>query len=264
MDLLHAFWLALIQGITEFLPISSSAHLILPSQVLGWPDQGLAFDAIVNLGTLAAVLIYFRQDVVDILVAWGRSLAGHQSDNGRLGWLLILGTIPVGLSGLLFNDFIETHFRSAAVVATTTLLFGLLLWWADARPSEKRGITDLTWQLVLFIGIAQALALIPGTSRSGVTITAALLVGLNRVAAARFSFLLAIPVGALAGGYEALGLIGNPEPVNWMALGTALVVAFVSAYLCIHYFLKMISKMGMLPFVIYRMILAGLLFAFIV
>ena len=264
MDLIQAFWLALIQGITEFLPISSSAHLILPSQLLGWPDQGLAFDAIVNLGTLAAVVIYFRQDVISLLTAWLRSLGGRHSEQSKLAWLIVLGTIPVGLSGLLFNDFIATHFRSTLVVACSTLIFGLLLWWADAKPSEKRGIEDLTWQLVLFIGIAQAMALIPGTSRSGVTITAALLVGLNRVSAARFSFLLAIPVGALAGGYEALGLIGNPDPVNWSPLGVALVAAFVSAYLCIHYFLKMISNMGMLPFVIYRLVLAGVLFAFFV
>ncbi|USD37034.1 MULTISPECIES: undecaprenyl-diphosphate phosphatase [Ferrimonas] len=264
MDLIQAFWLALIQGVTEFLPISSSAHLILPSQVLGWPDQGLAFDAIINLGTWVAVVIYFREDVSKLLMAWLRSLTGQHSEYSRLAWLIILGTIPVGLAGILFNDFISTELRASWVLASTTLVFGLLLWWADSKPSEKREIADITWQIVLVIGLAQALALIPGTSRSGATITAALFLGLSRMAAARFSFLLAIPVGALAGGYEALGLVSNPEPVDWTSLSAALVVAFISAYLCIHFFLKIISRMGMLPFVIYRLALAGVLFAFFV
>ncbi|GAA4899915.1 undecaprenyl-diphosphate phosphatase [Ferrimonas pelagia] len=264
MDPIQAIVLAIIQGLTEFLPISSSAHLILPAQLLAWEDQGLAFDMITHAGTLAAVIIYFRKDVVSLLTNWGRSLAGHHNEESRMAWLIILATIPAGLAGLMFSDIISTELRSTTVIACTTLLYGLLMWYADSTASERREMKDLTWQLALLIGLAQALALIPGTSRSGATITAALLLGLTRLSAARFSFLLSIPITLAASGYESLGLLKNPEPVDWFPLALGGIVAFFSAYACIHLFLKAIGRMGLFPFVVYRLALAAILFAFFV
>ncbi|MBY6017964.1 undecaprenyl-diphosphate phosphatase [Halomonas denitrificans] len=264
MDLIQAAILAIIQGLTEFLPISSSAHLILPAQMLGWEDQGLPFDVATHAGTLLAVMIYFRQDISNLLRHWLVSLTGEHSDTSRLAWYIILATIPAGLAGLLFNDIISTSLRSTTVIATTTLIFGLLLWYADATASERREVADVTWQLALLVGLAQMLALIPGTSRSGATITAALLLGFTRMAAARFSFLLSIPITAAAVGYETLTLVKEPQPVDWFPLLLGAGLAFVSAYACIHLFLKAIGRMGMKPFVIYRLGLAAVLFAFFV
>ncbi len=264
MDPIQAAILAIIQGLTEFLPISSSAHLILPAQMFGWEDQGLAFDVVTHAGTLAAVMIYFRKDIANLLSHWLVSFTGEQTESSRLAWYIILATIPAGLAGLLFNDIISTELRSTTVIATTTLIFGLLLWYADARPSERKDLSAITWQLALMIGLAQMLALIPGTSRSGATITAALLLGFNRLAAARFSFLLSIPITAAAAGYETLTLVKNPQPIDWWPLTLGAVLAFISAYACIHLFLKAIGRMGLMPFVIYRLGLAAVLFAFFV
>ncbi len=194
MDYLHVIVLALIQGITEFLPISSSGHLVLVPAFLGWEDQGLAFDVAVHVGTLLAVLAYFRQDLLRIISATVSTLAGGKaSAESRLGWGVILATIPVGIVGFLGKDWIEANLRSAVVVALATIGFGLLLWWADYRSSRARSLTQLNWRDVAIIGAAQAVALIPGTSRSGITMTAGLMMGLDREAAARFSFLLSIP-----------------------------------------------------------------------
>ncbi|SHH94845.1 undecaprenyl-diphosphate phosphatase [Ferrimonas marina] len=264
MDPIQAIVLAIIQGLTEFLPISSSAHLILPAQLLDWEDQGLAFDMMTHAGTLAAVIIYFRHDVRSLLVNWAGSLAGRHNEESRMAWLIILATIPAGLAGLMFSDIISNDLRSTTVIATTTLVFGLLMWFADATASEKREFAQITWQIALLIGFAQALALIPGTSRSGATITAALLLGLTRLTAARFSFLLSIPITLAASGYESLGLLKNPEPVEWFPLLLGLVVAFFSAYACIHLFLKAIGRMGLFPFVVYRLALAAILFLFFI
>ncbi|MBY5993704.1 undecaprenyl-diphosphate phosphatase [Ferrimonas balearica] len=264
MDPIQAIVLAIIQGLTEFLPISSSAHLILPAQMFGWEDQGLAFDVVTHAGTLAAVILYFRKDIANLLSHWLVSFTGEHSEYSRQAWLIILATIPAGLAGLMFNDVISTSLRSTTVIATTTLVFGLLMWYADANPSQQKELKDITWQLALLIGLAQALALIPGTSRSGATITAALLLGLTRLSAARFSFLLSIPITLAASGYESLGLLKNPEPVDWLPLTLGAVVAFFSAYACIHLFLKAIGRMGLMPFVVYRLALAGILFAFFV
>ena len=194
MDAIQVILLALIQGLTEFLPISSSAHLILPAQLLGWVDQGLAFDVAVHVGSLLAVVIYFRRDIGNIVLAWLKALNGPATEDSRLGWFIIWATVPAGLVGLLFNDLIEAHLRSVAVIAATTLIFGLLLGVADKRSSKRQSLSDITLKQALWIGCAQALALIPGTSRSGVTMTAALFLGLTRQAAARFSFLLSIPI----------------------------------------------------------------------
>ena len=175
MDLIQILVLAVIQGLSEFLPISSSAHLILPSELLGWPDQGLAFDVAVHVGSLAAVIMYFRRDIAALIAAFFASaVKGQHSAESRLCWYIVLGTIPVGLSGLWFDELIEQHLRSIAVIAATTIFFGLLLGMADRRAKESHGLDKLTWRSALWIGLAQALALIPGTSRSGITMTAAL------------------------------------------------------------------------------------------
>ncbi|MDX1443800.1 MAG: undecaprenyl-diphosphate phosphatase, partial [Gammaproteobacteria bacterium] len=179
MDFLQTIILAIIQGLTEFLPISSSAHLILVPVLTGWSDQGLAFDVAVHVGSLAAVMLYFRRDIVNVTVAGLRSLKTRRVEgDARLAWAIVLGTIPVGLAGLLFADFIEANLRSALVIATTTIVFGLLLWVADRHGATGRNEHQLRWVDILVIGVAQALALIPGTSRSGITMTAGLLMGL--------------------------------------------------------------------------------------
>jgi len=261
MDTLHAILLALVQGLTEFLPISSSAHLILFPRLAGWPDQGLAFDVAVHVGTLAAVVAYFRHDIARLAGAWSRSVIGGAfTADARLAWFVLLGTVPVALAGLLLHDAVEVYLRSALVIAVATVVFGLLLGWYDCRGRRVRAESALTLTDVVVIGLAQVLALVPGTSRSGITMTAALALGLTRSAAARFSFLLSVPVILMAGGYEALKLVRQPDPVAWGALLLGTGVAAVSAYLCIHFFLRLIERIGMLPFVIYRLLLGGVLF----
>ena len=271
MSTLEVIVLALIQGLTEFLPVSSSAHLILPSQLFGWQDQGLAFDVAVHIGTLMAVLIYFRQEVGSMAVAWVLSMVKHEhSKDSQLAWCIVLATIPAALVGFFGKDFIALYLRSSTVIATTTIIFGLLLWWADAHASQIKDEYKTGWKGALFIGLAQMLALIPGTSRSGVTITAGLMLGLNRNAAARFSFLMSIPIIAMAGGYLSLKLflegdvidvlqagevISIVRPVDWMAMGLGVAISFASALACIHAFLKILDRAGMLPFVIYRLLL---------
>ncbi|MDB1122956.1 undecaprenyl-diphosphate phosphatase [Vibrio algarum] len=265
MTYFEAFILALVQGFTEFLPISSSAHLILPSAILGWEDQGLAFDVAVHVGTLAAVIIYFRHEVVTLLTAlMGSIFKGERSKESKLAWMLVLATIPACIFGLFMKDIIEIYLRSAWVIATTTVVFALLLWWVDNNASLKDDEYQADGKKSLIIGITQALAMIPGTSRSGATITAALYLGFTREAAARFSFLMSIPIIMLAGGYLGLKLITSGEPVHLSILLTGIVTSFISAYICIFFFLKLISKMGMLPFVIYRLILGFGLFGFLI
>ena len=256
MSLWHVTVLALIQGLTEFLPISSSAHLILLPSVAGWQDQGLAFDVAVHVGTLAAVLAYFRADIRRLVRDWWVSLARRRRyGSSPLAWAVLFGTIPVGAAGLAFGDLIEAYLRSPLVIGAASIGFGLLLWWADAAGNRTRDEQGLGWRDVLVIGCAQALALIPGTSRSGVTITAGLAMGLTRTAAARFSFLLAIPVIVLAGGLEAYQGLTEQVAVDWRAVAVGTLISGASAYLCIHWFLKLLDRIGMLPFVIYRVVL---------
>lgn len=260
MTFLQVVVLAIIQGLTEFLPISSSAHLILPSAILGWPDQGLAFDVAVHVGTLAAVVIYFRRDLALMARAWAEdSLRGRTSENSRLAWFVMLATIPAGLFGLLFNDFIEAYLRQVSVIATTTIVFGVMLGVFDKYSSRSLSLNNLGWKQALIVGFAQVLALIPGTSRSGITITAALALGFDRVSAAKFSFLLSIPIIALSGGYKSLELI-NSSDVPWLQISVATMISGITAYACIHSFLAFVNRIGMMPFVWYRMILGvGLL-----
>ncbi|WP_455234288.1 undecaprenyl-diphosphate phosphatase [Thiogranum longum] len=261
MDNFQAFILALVQGLTEFLPISSSAHLILVPVLVDWPDQGLAFDVAVHFGTLTAVVAYFRHELGGMAASWFRSLVTRNPDDeARLAWAVLIGTIPLGLAGLLLHDIVETYLRSPLVIATTTIVFGLLLWYADIRGPKTRCEYRLNAWRVAVIALAQVLALIPGTSRSGVTITAGLLVGLDRKAAARFSFLLSVPAILMAAGYESTKLLDAGEAVRWTPIFFGVSESAVSAYLCIHYFLKLLDRIGMLPFVIYRLILGAGLF----
>jgi len=263
MSTFQAIVLALIQGITEFLPISSSGHLILPKELWHWPDQGLAFDVAVHVGSLAAVLIYFRRDVAAMISGWFATLSGDRGNaNGKLAWCVIVATIPASIAGLLLDELIETHLRSMAVIAATSIIFGGFLWWADAGTEKRRALTEISLSMALLIGMAQALALIPGTSRSGATITAALFLGFTRIDAARFSFLLSIPIIFLSGAYKGYQLLSTH--VDWFMLSVGITVSAISAYLCIHYFLGFINRIGMLPFVIYRLILGVFLFSLMV
>lgn len=262
IDVFQAIALALLQGLTEFLPISSSAHLVIPSQLLGWPDQGLAFDVAVHVGSLAAVVFYYRHTLAELAVAWFGSLAGSgTSEASRTVWYLGLATIPAGLVGLLADDFIENHLRSIFVIASTTLLFGLLLGLADRHAKRTPGDRPLSLGVALLIGFAQALAPVPGVSRSGVTITAALFLNMSRQAAARFSFLLSIPIIASAGALKSWELLTQGEVFDWQIMLLGTIVSGVAAYACIELFLRLLDRVGMMPFVYYRIALAAVLFA---
>jgi len=264
--------LALIQGLTEFLPISSSAHLILPSQILGWNDQGLAFDVAVHVGTLMAVVIYYRTLLGKMLVAWFGSLSSittpktvQQNFDATLSWWILFATIPAALFGFLAKDFIEQYLRTALVISAMTLLFGFFLGYADViagkrTKTEEKPLEKLGFKGAMLIGFAQMIALIPGTSRSGITMTFGLMLGLSRVNAANFSFLLSIPIIAMAGGYYSLQLFTSAAVAAWYAMLLGIFISFASAFACIHYFLILVEKLGMMPFVIYRLFLGvGLL-----
>lgn len=256
MDWLQTVVLALVQGLTEFLPVSSSAHLILAPRLFGWADQGQAFDVAVHVGTLAAVVTYFHQQLWAMARDWVRSLVALVPvGQSQLAWAVIWGTVPAGLCGVLLGDVVEQHLRSPVVIAAATIGFGLVLWWASVRPEGARDEQALRWSDVLIIGVAQALALIPGTSRSGITITAGLMLGLRAKAAARFSFLLSVPIIAAAGCLHSLGLIKRGAQADWTAVGLGALVAAMSAFACIHLFLVLLDRIGMLPFVIYRLLL---------
>lgn len=265
MSTIEIIVLALIQGLTEFLPISSSAHLILPSQLFGWVDQGLAFDVAVHVGTLLAVIIYFRQEVAKMAFAWTNSVVKKRhSVDSTIAWWILFATIPAGLFGLLGKDFIEEHLRSAAAIALTTIAFGFLLGFVDIKGKQNKSIEKLGFKGAMYVGLAQAVALIPGTSRSGITMTMGLMLGLTRDAAARFSFLLSIPAIAMAGSYLTAKLVLEGSGVDWQAMALGSTIAFISAYTCIHFFLILLEKLGMMPFVIYRLMLGAFLIWFIV
>ena len=263
MDIFQAIALAVLQGLTEFLPISSSAHLILLPVISGWEDQGLAFDVAVHVGTLTAVVAFYRKDLIQIMTAWIASLIGKGvTDDSKLAWYVVLGTLPVGLVGLVgisLPDTIKDALRSSLVIAAATIVFGLLLWIAEKRAKEQR--STITLLDAVIVGLCQAIALIPGTSRSGITITAGLMTGLRREHAARFSFLLSIPVIALAGMLHIIELYKSSEPVMWDMIAVGSAVSAVVAYLTIGWFLKLLDKVGMMPFVFYRLILGVVLFA---
>jgi undecaprenyl-diphosphatase len=256
----QAFWLALVQGLTEFLPVSSSAHLVLLPMLADWPDQGLAFDVAVHVGTLGAVVVYLRRDLVGIVVGWfGQWGAGGKTEASRLGWLLIVATVPAVLVGFFVDETVELLLRNPLVIAAATIGFAVLLWWADRYRSEARTLSQLGLKDAVLIGVFQALALIPGTSRSGITITAGLMLGLSREAAARFSFLMAVPIIAAAGCFKAVSLIRSEDAIPWTIFALGVAVAFLSAWAVIALFLRFINRVGMMPFVLYRIALGGVL-----
>ena len=260
MDILQIVILALIQGVTEFLPISSSAHLILPAQLTSWPDQGLAFDVALHLGSLLAVISYFRADILRFAHGGVRLVAERRLDeDSELLLKVVVAVLPVAAAGYAFNDVVESELRTVYVIAGTTIGFGLLLWLSDRRVGSSETVT---WNQAIIIGLLQTLALIPGTSRSGITMTAALLLGISRTAGAHFSFLLSMPTIAGAALLSGLNLADQPEPVNWPDLGIGFVLAGVSAYTCIHFFMAFIERTGMTPYVIYRLALGAVLLAF--
>lgn len=261
MEHIQTLFLALIQGLTEFLPISSSAHLILPFQILGWQDQGLAFDVAVHLGSLVAVVWFLRLEIREIIIGLWRSLhTRHLNRHSRLGLMLLLASLPILPIGYMIKGFVETELRAVVVVAITTILFGILLGLADKTKHNDLDEFSINWMQALFVGFAQCLALIPGTSRSGVTITAALFLGLSRSSAARFSFLMSIPAILGAGTIKSIDLIESTTAVHWGSLSLGCFAAAISAYLCIRLFMGYINQIGFMPFVIYRLLLgAGLL-----
>ncbi|WP_338764266.1 undecaprenyl-diphosphate phosphatase [Massilia sp. METH4] len=262
---LEAALLGLVQGLTEFLPISSSAHLriigpFLPSGL----DPGAAFTAITQIGTELAVLIFFRKDIARIATAWLRGLgdrAVRKDPDVRLGWLIIVGSLPIGILGLLLQDAIETYLRNLYLTATMLIAFGVLLGFADRTAKQRTTLAQMTWRDGILFGFAQAMALIPGVSRSGGTITMGLLLGYTREAAARYSFLLAIPAVMASGGYQLYKSFGVAGPVAPGPTALATVVAFFVGYGVIVGFLKIVSNRGFWPFVIYRILLGIVLLA---
>jgi len=258
MDIIQAVALAVLQGLTEFLPISSSAHLILLPILLGWEDQGLAFDVAVHVGTLTAVVLYYRKELVQLTKACLGSVIGKGfNDEAKLAWYVGVGTIPVGLVGMSLSDTTQEALRSPLVIGISTIVFAFLLWWAEKCAQEQR--ETVTLRDALIVGLFQAIALIPGTSRSGITITAGLLLGLKREYAAKFSFLLSIPVIALAGSLKALELYQSHIEVSWNFMAVGAVVSMLVAYLSITWFLKLLNTIGMIPFVWYRLVLGAIL-----
>ncbi|WP_405482917.1 undecaprenyl-diphosphate phosphatase [Streptomyces sp. NBC_00009] len=277
MSWFESFILGLVQGLTEFLPISSSAHLRLTAAFAGWHDPGAAFTAITQLGTETAVVIYFRKDIARIISAWFRSLTNKalRSDHdAQMGWLVIVGSIPIGVLGVAFKDQIEGPFRDLRLTATTLIVMGIVLGVADrlaARDEvggkhravrERKGLKDLSVKDGLIYGICQAMALIPGVSRSGATISGGLLMGYTREAAARYSFLLAIPA-VLASGVFELKDAGQDGSVSWGPTAFATIIAFGVGYVVIAWFMKFISTKSFMPFVYYRILLGIVLIALV-
>ncbi|UNS95707.1 undecaprenyl-diphosphate phosphatase [Streptomyces tubbatahanensis] len=276
MSWFESFVLGLVQGLTEFLPISSSAHLRLVAAFAGWRDPGAAFTAVTQIGTETAVLIFFRKDIGRILAAWFRSLTSREArrdHHARMGWLVIVGSLPIGVLGLAFKDQIEGPFRDLRLIATTLVVVGVVLGVADrmaARDArggrhrvrrERKSLEQLNVRDGLLYGCAQALALVPGVSRSGATISGGLFMGYRREAAARYSFLLAVPA-VLASGLFELADIGEGH-VSWGPTLFATALAFVVAYAVIAWFMRWISSRSFMPFVIYRIVLGLVLFALI-
>jgi undecaprenyl-diphosphatase len=269
MGWVEAVVLGLVQGLTEFLPISSSAHLRLVGEVFGWDDPGAAFTAITQIGTEAAVLLYFRRDIARIVVAWLRSLTGRRAKadpDARMGWLIIVGSIPIVVLGLLFQDDIETTLRDLRIVAIALVAFSLVLFWADRVGAKNRELTDLTVGHGIAFGLAQAAALIPGVSRSGGTITMGLFLGYTRAAAARYSFLLAIPAVLGSGffqAYEALTGDVAGETVAWGPTILATVIAFAVGLTVIAWLLRYLDRGSFTPFVVYRVVVGLLVLALV-
>ncbi len=268
MGWIEAVVLGVVQGLTEFLPISSSAHLRLLGELFGWDDPGAAFTAITQIGTEAAVLLFFRHDIARIVVAWLGSLAGKRKGDpdARMGWLIIVGSIPIVVLALLFQEDIETTLRDLRIVATALIVFSLILFWADRVGAKQRELKDLTVPHGIGFGFAQAMALIPGVSRSGGTITAGLFLGYSRSAAARYSFLLAVPAVLGSGvfqAYEALTGDIAGRGVSWGPTILATVIAFGVGLTVIAWLLRYLDRGSFTPFVVYRVLLGLLVLALV-
>ena len=255
MNWLEILVLALLQGVTEFLPISSSAHLILAPTLLGWEDQGHAFDVAVHVGTLLAMLAYFRRDFGAMLRASVDRETPESAKARHLVAWLVVATVPIVIAGILVFGLAATDLRNMHFIAWTTLGFGVLLWVADLRGAKTRNQEELRWGDAVWIGLAQCLALAPGVSRAGIVMTTALLLGLRRTAAARVAFLLAVPAIMAAGTWSFRKSLQVVQTVDWGALTAGALTAGVSAWFCIHFFLRLIERIGMMPFALYRVLL---------
>ena len=259
MGWLEALVLGVVQGLTEFLPISSSAHQSIVGQFFGGGDVGSAFTAITQLGTEAAVIIYFRRDIWLIIRSWAGSLTGkvpRDNPEARMGWLVIIGSVPIVVLGLLFQDSIDTVFRNLWITVAMLAGFGMVIGIADRFARNARPLESLTWGHGLVFGLAQSLALIPGVSRSGATIAAGLALGYQRVAAAKYAFLLAIPAVVGSGLFKLADIADDPVEPAWGPIALATVVSFVVGYAVIAWLLRYISTHDFLPFVVYRIALA--------
>lgn len=260
MSWFEAIILGIIQGLTEFPPVSSSGHLLIMSQLFGWDDPGAAFTAVTQIGTEIAVLIYFRHDITRIVVTWLRSLRDPSlrgNIDARMGWYVIIGTLPIGFFGYTFQKQIETAARNLWITGVTLIVFGIILGLADRYGRKERELQQLTFRSGLVFGLGQALALIPGVSRSGSTITTGLALGFTREAATRYSFLLAIPAVLVSGFYEATK-IGDEPNVAWGQTILATVISFVIGYMVIRWLLNYVATNSYMPFVIYRLALGAL------
>ncbi len=261
MDIFQTIILGLIQGLTEFLPISSSAHLVLIPKLSGMKDQGLTYDVVLHFGTLCAIVYYYRCSLLSMSKSFFNSLQTRRLEgDAGLAWAVLLGTIPVGLAGIIFKNDISINLRSVEVIAFATFFFGLLLGFSDWLHSRMDRARDVIRASdVLIVGCFQALALIPGTSRSGITITAALLVGLSLQMSIKFSFLLAIPVITLATLAKMFDLVNESAEVDWLMLTLGFIVSAITAYVTVVFFIRLVDRIGFLPFVIYRILLGALL-----
>ena len=264
----QAIILGILQGLTEFLPISSSAHLILLPWLAGWDSLGILFDVFLHAGTMVAVYLYFRAEIRDLvreLIEIFRPGGKRKNTRHNLVPILIIGTIPAGIAALIFRDMIEAYARTPMVTVVSLSVFGLVLWWADRAGRKNKTFSQIGWKEGLLVGIAQAVALIPGVSRSGITITMALFLGFSRKDSARFSFLLSFPILVLATCKGALELLIKPEssPAGAMSLTVGIIVAFLSGFLCIKFFLRYLEKKSFTPFVLYRLVLAGFILVFL-
>jgi undecaprenyl-diphosphatase len=264
----QAIILGILQGITEFLPISSSAHLILVPWLAEWDSLGILFDVFLHAGTMLAIILYFRIEIVELFreaIALIRPGNKRGSSRPLLIPILILGTIPAGIAALIFRDMIEVYARTPVVTVVTLSVFGLVLWWVDRAGRKNKTFSQIGWKEGLLVGIAQAIALIPGVSRSGITITMALALGFSRKDSARFSFLLSLPILVLATCKGGLELLSQPEasPAGAISLTVGIITAFISGFLCIKFFLKYLEKKSFTPFVIYRLLLAAVILGFL-
>jgi undecaprenyl-diphosphatase len=261
---LHAIVEGIVQGLTEFLPISSTAHLRIVPAFFGWPDPGAAFTAVVQLGTMAAVLLYFRHDLWRIARAWAKSIVdpAHRGDlDARMGWYIILGTIPIGIFGLIFKDQIETGARNLYLIGSMLIAFSVVMYLADQVAKHTRKLEQINRGDGIFIGLFQAIALIPGVSRSGSTISAGLFRGFDRESAARYSFLLSIPAVVLSGLFELRKVGGGSHQASASAVIIATVVAFIVGYASIAFLLRYLQRHTLMLFIVYRVVLGTVVIA---